>query len=59
MTTLEYTNKQLKKAKISLDKALKRAGTTQGEIDALREKIHHYETIIQALEEFTNKRHKT
>lgn len=59
MTTLEFTNKQLKKSQINLEKALKRAGTTQGEIDALREKIRHYETIIQALEEFTNKGHKT
>lgn len=50
MTTLDFTNKQLKKAKISLDKALKRTGTTQGEIDALREKIHHYEKIKNLLE---------
>lgn len=49
MTTIDFINKQLKKSKINLDKAQRRTGTTQSELDALKEKINHYEAIAAML----------
>lgn len=49
MTTIEFAQKQLKLAHINLKKAQQRSGTTQNELNALKEKIAHYETIVSLL----------
>lgn len=47
MTTLEFISKQLTKAKFNLDKQKHRKGVKQAEIDALEEKVKHYEAVLE------------
>lgn len=49
MTTLEFIKKCLMTTDINLEKAKKRTGVTQKEIDALTEKKGHYEKILKML----------
>jgi DNA repair exonuclease SbcCD ATPase subunit len=49
MTTVEFIEKQLGKAQNNLDKQKLRKGIQQVEIDALAEKVKHYEVIKSAL----------
>lgn len=49
MTTLEFISKQLTKAKFNLDKQKQRKGVKQAEIDALEEKVKHYEAVLEML----------
>lgn len=49
MTTLEFISKQLTKAKFNLDKQKQRKGVKQAEIDALEEKVKHYEVVLEML----------
>ena len=49
MTTLEFISKQLNKAKFNLDKQTQRKGIQQAEIDALEEKVKHYEVVLEML----------
>lgn len=49
MTTLEFISKQLTKAKFNLDKQKQRKCVKQAEIDALEEKVKHYEAVLEML----------
>lgn len=51
MTTLEFMKKCLRKTQISLEHVKKRPTHNAREINALNEKIEHYEKIIRLLEE--------
>ena len=45
MTTLEFVEKNLRKARINLEKAKQNPNVSPGEIAMLEEQIKHYECI--------------
>ena len=45
MTTLEFVEKNLRKARINLEKAKQKPNVSPGEIAMLEEQIKHYECI--------------
>ena len=49
MTTLEFMQKQRDKANKSLSNAMCKRGITQDEIDSLKEKVKHYDVVIDLL----------
>lgn len=59
MTTLEFISKQLTKAKYNLDKQKQRKGVKQAEIDALEEKVKHYEVVLEMLIKELNNNERT
>ena len=51
MTTLEFIEKNLHKAKINLKKAQERPNVKQIDLDRLEEKAKHYQEVLSALKE--------
>ena len=54
MTTIEFVTKNLNKAKINLEKALKKPNATPEEIATLEEQVGHYEHILYVFEVMAN-----
>jgi hypothetical protein len=51
MTTLEFVEKNLRKAQIDLKRAQERPNIKQIDLDRLEEKVNHYQEILSALKE--------
>ena len=51
MTTIEFIEKNLRKAKKDLERAKERPNVKQFDLDRLEEKVEHYETILSELNE--------
>lgn len=51
MTTLEFIEKNLHKAKINLKKAQERPNIKQIDLEMLKEKVDHYDEILSSMKE--------
>lgn len=51
MTTIEFIEKNLRKAKKDLERAKERPNVKQFDLDRLEEKVKHYQEILSALKE--------
>ena len=51
MTTIEFIEKNLRKAKKDLERAKERPNVKQFDLDRLEEKVKHYQGILSALKE--------